>query len=308
MRFKNVAALMMAIGAVAMVALQCQDKGSEPSPNVNHPPSITTSGTISTLVGQRLLYRAAAVDPEGTIPAISYINIPIWLSVSVDSIFGVTPDGAVDTSFVVIASDLSLADTLVVSITIGTVNHVPQVTSPDTATAVETEQFEYIGTAADPDGTTPTIIYEDYASWMAPEGSTLHGHAPAGTADTSFSVIASDGLLADTLIVSITIHPAPVLISYAAQIQPVFSSKCAVSGCHMGMTPAAGLRLMNYNSLTLGGISGTVITPFEPDNSILIQRIEGSRVPRMPATGPPFLPDSTIQLIRTWIAQGALDN
>ncbi len=137
---------------------------------------------------------------------------------------------------------------------------------------------------------------------------TISGTPAVGTADTSFWVIASDGLLADTLAVIVTVHDAAVGISYADQVQPVFTANCAVTGCHaMGTTPTGGLRLMNYNASWPAGNSGDVIVPSDPDNSLFVKRIEGTITPRMPFGRTP-LPDSTIQMIRTWIAQGAQDN
>jgi hypothetical protein len=296
------------IGLTILAGMSCTDMGDEITQSANHAPVITSAASVNTIVGQRLLYRVQASDPDGSIPAASIFNEPSWLASSADSIYGVTPIGAADTSFMVVASDGTLSDTLTVNITVGTVNRAPQLTSPDTATATETEHFYYHGTAIDPDGTTPTITYTNYAIWMAPEGDSLHCDAPVGAADTSFWVIASDGLLADSLEVAITVADAPAAISYGSQIQPIFTGNCLTSGCHaMGPTPAAGLRLMNYSSLMQGSISGVVVVPFEPDSSILVQQLEGIRQPQMPFGLPP-LPDSAIQLIYMWIEQGAQDN
>jgi hypothetical protein len=291
---------------VIIAGIRCADMGDEIAQSVNHAPVITSAGSVTTTVGQRLLYRAVAIDPDGTTPTIWLFNKPSWLSVSTDSIFGVTPDGAVDTSFMVVASDGSLDDTLMVSITVGTVNRAPIVTSTDTASVVQLGHFVYRATASDPDGTTPTISFADFASWLTPDADSIFGQAPSDAVDTSFQVIASDGLLADTLLVSITIIQG---VSYSAQLDSVvFRASCAISGCHMGPTPAGGLRLMSYNHLMAGGNSGDVVIPYEPDSSILVMRIEGETLgPRMPYLHDP-LADSTIQFIRVWIAQGALDN
>ena len=302
-RRTNIIHALVVIGALA--GMQCSDMGDEITSPDNRPPELISPTSINITTGQRLLYRARANDPDGGTPAISFENYPSWLTSSADSVFGVTPDGAADTSFLVIASDGSLADTLSVIITISTVNQSPQVTSPDTASAVVMGQFSYRATAIDPDGTTPTITFVGYASWLIPSGDSIYGQTPQGATDTSFQVIASDGLLADTVMVSISIIAG---VSYSAQIQPVFTDNCALSGCHMGPAPTGGLRLMSYTHVMNGGVSGPVIIPFEPDSSLLIKRIEGTITPRMPFNGPPYLPDSTIQLIRTWIAQGAQDN
>lgn len=186
-------------------------------------------------------------------------------------------------------------------------NDPPQITSADSVIAVEGQPFAYQATATDPDGATPTIAYENYASWMTPSDGSIAGQAVSGTPDTSFIVTASDGELADTLAVYVAIISQANLVSYSASVQPVFTSTCAVSGCHTGMTPAAGLRLMTYSHLMTGGQSGPPVIPFQPDSSLLIQKLEGAVPPRMPYGGDP-LPTATIQMFRDWISQGALDN
>jgi len=52
------------------------------------------------------------------------------------------------------------------------------------------------------------------------------------------------------------------------------------------------------------------VAPGDPDHSYLVQKIEGAAGisgARMPFGGP-FLAQSDIDLVRTWIAQGALNN
>lgn len=98
-------------------------------------------------------------------------------------------------------------------------------------------------------------------------------------------------------------NPPDTTVSYSADIQPIFNSRCV--GCHVGAIQG-GLRLDNYSFLLLGGNSGPVVVPFEPDSSILVQRIEGI-LPRMPLVGDP-LTQEQIDLIRQWIVEGAEDN
>jgi hypothetical protein len=314
MRFKDIMALMAAGAAVILVGMQCQDKGSEPdNEQPNQAPQITSAGSATAFVDVRFIYRATAHDPDGTTPATSFSDYPSWLDTAEAVISGIPETGNADTFFTVIASDGALADTLTVAVAVRdtstTPNQKPVVTSPDTASAMELEHFYYLATAVDPDGTTPTITYANYPFWMTPEeADSLHGHAPLDAADTSFQVIASDGLLSDTLLVSVTIIHAPDSVSYINQVQPIFTANCAITGCHaMGPGAQAELRLHSYMSLMQGSISGDVIIPFQPDSSILIKQIEGTRLPQMPFGQPP-LPDSLIHSIRTWVSQGALNN
>lgn len=126
-------------------------------------------------------------------------------------------------------------------------------------------------------------------------------------------IILTSVLLASLLILSCTDmgsepenNSPPDQVSYANDIQPIFNSNCAGSQCHIGGT-SNGLSLVSYSTLMEGGISGPVVIPGEPDSSIIVQRLEGTIQPQMPFQRPPQ-PQSQIQLIRDWIAQGAQDN
>jgi len=96
--------------------------------------------------------------------------------------------------------------------------------------------------------------------------------------------------------------PPDTTVSFALDIQPVFADYCDV--CHI-MGNQGGLSLDNYGELMQGGASGTVVVAGEPGSSILVQRLEG--IPSfMPPSG--AISSAEIELIRRWIAQGALDN
>lgn len=93
----------------------------------------------------------------------------------------------------------------------------------------------------------------------------------------------------------------------------VFTPTCAVSGCHTGGAPTGGMNLENGNSYfslvgvsSIGDNSFQRVTAGDPDNSYLIQKLEGtaSGGVRMPSGGIP-LPDTTIKTIRQWITDGA---
>jgi hypothetical protein len=106
----------------------------------------------------------------------------------------------------------------------------------------------------------------------------------------------------------------PTLASIQAN---VFSVNCAIPGCHGGGTVQFGLRLdpdFSYASLinvaspqSPSGQTLTRVIPGNPDGSFLIQKLEGKQTVgiRMPAFSPQPLPQSTINVIRQWIANGA---
>lgn len=103
-----------------------------------------------------------------------------------------------------------------------------------------------------------------------------------------------------------------------AQIQQsVFTPTCAVSGCHTGPTSGTLPSGMNLSSTqasfdALVGVASLEVPglqrvkPGDPDNSYLIDKLEGTQAvgARMPFGGPP-LPQTTIDQIRAWIADGA---
>lgn len=94
----------------------------------------------------------------------------------------------------------------------------------------------------------------------------------------------------------------------------VFDISCATSGCHSGAAAPLGLRLDSVSSFDHTVNQPSVqqdqilrIKPGDPDNSYLIQKLEGTAASgtQMPRNQP-ALPVETIQAIRDWIEAGAL--
>jgi len=90
-------------------------------------------------------------------------------------------------------------------------------------------------------------------------------------------------------------------VNYSTEIQPLFSS---CTGCHGS---SGGLSLSSYNSLMTGGNSGAVVIPEDGSGSLLVKKLRGTAGTQMPKNQTP-LNDTTINLIETWINEGALDN
>jgi hypothetical protein len=97
----------------------------------------------------------------------------------------------------------------------------------------------------------------------------------------------------------------PNNVSYGVYVQPLFNETCAFTGCHGDTEPAAGLRLTSYDNLMFNSLQ--VVVRERPDESILVLRIEGRLGSRMPLNRTP-LTQNQINGIRTWIAEGALNN
>ena len=109
--------------------------------------------------------------------------------------------------------------------------------------------------------------------------------------------------------------PPPPLEATLSSIQVnVFETSCGVSGCHVQGTAAFGLRLdtleMSMANLinVASGQSPSVlrVEPFDPDNSYLIQKLEGTGLASQMPLGRTALDPSVIAVIRQWIADGAL--
>jgi len=97
-------------------------------------------------------------------------------------------------------------------------------------------------------------------------------------------------------------------VSFSQHIYPVFQVKCAFSGCHAQPNPTDGIDLSSWAGVTA---DPNIVFPGEPDLSRLVWTIDPSisGVSKMPPVGY-ARPVTTEQLrgIRTWIAEGALDN
>jgi len=94
----------------------------------------------------------------------------------------------------------------------------------------------------------------------------------------------------------------------------IFDPIC--SQCHIGATAPHGLKLDSANAYAnlVNVASDEVPTilrvkPNDPANSYIVQKIEGTAAvgQRMPL-GQPALDAATIQMVRTWISEGAQNN
>ncbi len=120
--------------------------------------------------------------------------------------------------------------------------------------------------------------------------------------------------------------PTPSLEPTFASIQhDIFESadsagRTACTTCHTstGRNPSGGFNLNHdvaYDQLVNSAVrekAGAIrVIPGDPDNSYLVQKLEGSIAitgRRMPQNGPPYLTDGQILIIRRWIAIGAPRN
>ncbi len=94
-------------------------------------------------------------------------------------------------------------------------------------------------------------------------------------------------------------------VSHIQHVQPLFNQTCTLVGCHDDGQHQSALRLTSYDRLMFGSLQ--VVVQGQPDQSVLVLRIEGRLGERMPLGKNP-LNQNQINGIRTWIAEGALNN
>lgn len=93
-------------------------------------------------------------------------------------------------------------------------------------------------------------------------------------------------------------------VNFVEQIQPILRDHCY--DCHAGTTEEGSLNLGIRSKALTGGDSGPAIHPGQSDDSLLIQLVSGAEEGRvMPPDGNTPLTDTQIDLLRTWIQQGA---
>ena len=88
-------------------------------------------------------------------------------------------------------------------------------------------------------------------------------------------------------------------IDYDTHIQPIFNENC--TSCHGS---SGGLNLTNYDNLMIGSDNGAVIEPGDHLGSKLWQQIESGLMPKYNDR----LTDAMVELIGSWIDDGALEN
>ncbi len=88
---------------------------------------------------------------------------------------------------------------------------------------------------------------------------------------------------------------------FQSEIQPILVQHCLA--CHGPDTQLSGLDLSTLEGLLSGGARhGPVLVPGHPEQSVLIQVLEGHLTPSMPM-GSARLPDGKIRAIAKWIEQ-----
>jgi dipeptidyl aminopeptidase/acylaminoacyl peptidase len=91
--------------------------------------------------------------------------------------------------------------------------------------------------------------------------------------------------------------------NFNSQVAPILQKNCLA--CHSSAAKMGGLVMENFDALMKGGAHGAAIVPGKPDQSRLIQMLDGKIQPRMPFGGDP-LPAADIATLKAWVESGAL--
>ncbi len=93
--------------------------------------------------------------------------------------------------------------------------------------------------------------------------------------------------------------PDNIVVSFAFDIQPILTTNC--TACHPVLRPPDLTAGNSYNTIT----NGSYIVPNNLGASVLYQKLLGN-----PSVMPPSgaLPTADINLVKSWIEQGALNN
>lgn len=127
-------------------------------------------------------------------------------------------------------------------------------------------------------------------------------------------LVMSGGTRSDSALVTTSNQ---ITVSFAAQVQPIFTANCAIAGCHTPPSLTAGMNLSqgqaytNIVNVPSSQLAGWVrVAPGDTVNSLLYRKITENMPPvgsRMPDGRPPLSP-ANIATIRDWILSGALNN
>ncbi|MCH9015385.1 MAG: Ig-like domain-containing protein [Gemmatimonadetes bacterium] len=228
---------------------------------------------------------------------------------STSAVAGVTSVGNGSTTVTVSRDGLGVTSDVVVQQVVVSV-----VMSPTAVTLLE--DFTQQLTADPQDANGNTVAGAPSATWGTSDGSvaTVNGSGlVSGVAAGMATITAtSDGVQGSA---QITVE----VVTLTNHVQPIFTNSCALSGCHAGTNPeegqdlSSGQAFSNVVDVPSNQSALMRVLPFDPDQSYLVHKIEGTQLSvggsgsLMPLTGSP-LSANQIAIIRSWITKGALDN
>lgn len=131
------------------------------------------------------------------------------------------------------------------------------------------------------------------------------------TAAGGFAVVALLAFLGFAAPSAQAAPPSPLsgAVSFTEDILPIFERSC--TGCHGGVDADGNKRaeedldLTTYEGVMAGSAYGTVVEPGDADASILIEMVSNGDMPSQDDGPMDPLSAEEIELIKTWINEGA---
>src|SRR5438094_606701 len=94
-------------------------------------------------------------------------------------------------------------------------------------------------------------------------------------------------------------------ITYQQHVRPIFNANCV--SCHNPDKNKAGLDLTSYATAMAGSSNGKILQSGDPDSSLIYLLVTHQEEPHMPLKASK-LPQPQLEILRQWIAGGALDS
>ncbi len=268
--------------------------------HTNAPPILNPIGPQNVNENQRLQIHVTSSDIDGTFPVLSALNLPIN-AVFTDSLNGrglfvFNPDfvqaGTYNVLF--IANDGLIADSENVAITVNNVDRPPVLTNIGSRSIVEGAALSFRVTSTDPDLQIPVLTALNLpvnASFIdSTNGNGLFRFNPGYTQAGMYNVlfIASDGVLADSELVRITVFEAG---NQPPVIEPI-APQSIVEGQHLSFPvrssdPDSTIPVVQAFNLPLHAVyadsgNGRGVFSFDPDftqsgvYNVLFRAFDGS--------------------------------
>lgn len=94
---------------------------------------------------------------------------------------------------------------------------------------------------------------------------------------------------------------------YTTKVKPIFDANCM--RCHSAEKHKGGLNMESTASMVKGGRDGSVLTPGDPDKSLLVRLMRHEGPANDPMPMPPNKPkvsDADIAVVTAWVKAGAI--
>lgn len=91
-------------------------------------------------------------------------------------------------------------------------------------------------------------------------------------------------------------------VSFANEVMPLLEKHCWE--CHSEQSAELGLKLDTYEAVMAGSDYGTIVEAGDADGSLLIDMIASGDMPE----DADAMPAEELEVIRTWVLEGALNN